>query len=373
MYRGRHGAACLHAYRDARQKWRQQNLSPKTMLTAEQATVVRCVVFSVRSAGGTKADAMKYLQVGFPRSTLNGMWDAWYENWRDDGLPIAAERSGRPPALSPRKRKRVSEELKAGGTCRQVAGMMGVSASTISNIAREQNVVARMPVFRPFLSDKAVANRLAFAKATLKNKNRPWERVLWSDESAVLLTPHQRHCVWVDVGTVPEAIQTYQFPKAIWVWGGISYAGATPLVFLKLPPKGGFKAENYQEQVLRKVKGWGDSMKMKDWMFMEDGARVHTAKVNQHYRDQLGIKPFPPKPAKWPASSPDLNPIENVWADMKHFIHQLPEYPEDEETMKKQLRIFWKTMTPEKCRRFIENYEQRLKDVIDAGGGNTKH
>lgn len=349
-----------------------QNLV-KIAMKADEAVIARCVVFSVRSAGGSKEDAMKYLPDGFPRSTLGGMWDAWYENWRDDGLPVAAQRSGRPPELSPRKRKRVAAELKAGKTCRQLAGELDVSASTISNVAREQGVVARMPVFRPFLSTNAVKTRLAYARKWLKDKSRPWERVIWTDESAVLLTPHQRHLVWVDVGDTPEAIRSFHFPKATWVWAGISWEGATPLVFLTLPAKGGFKAIDYQKQVLKKVKGFASNIGLNNWMLMEDGARVHTAKLNQQFREKHGIESFPPRPERWPASSPDLNPIEHAWADMKRHLHTLPHYPDDEGTMKRELRKYWLTMTKEKCQALIKNYAQRLEAVVAAEGGNTTY
>ena len=43
-----------------------------------------------------------------------------------------------------------------------------------------------------------------------------------------------------------------------------------------------------------------------------DGAPCHTAKVVKGFLDNKNIPTI-----KWPGNSPDLNPIENVWAYMK--------------------------------------------------------
>jgi len=67
-------------------------------------------------------------------------------------------------------------------------------------------------------------------------------------------------------------------------------------------------------------------------IFQQDNAPVHTAHV---VRDWLAEQEF--EVMAWPPYSPDLNPIENLWALLKAKIYELhPEIkgmPDNEETL----------------------------------------
>ncbi len=68
-----------------------------------------------------------------------------------------------------------------------------------------------------------------------------------------------------------------------------------------------------------------------------------------------------------PPYSPDLNPIELVWADMKRFIRKSPlSSPKDIVTA---ISKFHTTITPDYCQNFIQNLNKIIQIVIERNGG----
>lgn len=55
-----------------------------------------------------------------------------------------------------------------------------------------------------------------------------------------------------------------------------------------------------------------------DGIFQQDNAPTHTAHVVRNALNDMGIEVM-----EWPPHSPDLNPIENLWALLKAKIYEL--------------------------------------------------
>jgi len=73
----------------------------------------------------------------------------------------------------------------------------------------------------------------------------------------------------------------------------------------------------------------------------------------------------------WPAQSPDLNPIENLWAIIKRNITTQPIAKSLQELEKQVLNEWW-SIPQETINELIDSMPSRVQAVIDAHGGVTK-
>jgi transposase len=72
----------------------------------------------------------------------------------------------------------------------------------------------------------------------------------------------------------------------------------------------------------------------------------------------------------WPANSPDLNPIENVWQILKYRIGK--RLPRNLTELRQYLIEEWDRLSLEDYDKYIKEMPQRCDAVIQAEGGHTK-
>ncbi|CAJ0591375.1 unnamed protein product [Cylicocyclus nassatus] len=71
---------------------------------------------------------------------------------------------------------------------------------------------------------------------------------------------------------------------------------------------------------------------------------------------------------EWPAESPDSNPIELVWGNMKKFISAKNVRTLDD--LKVRIVQYWKGLTPDVCKKYVLGVRKKLVRVIEQGGQN---
>lgn len=102
--------------------------------------------------------------------------------------------------------------------------------------------------------------------------------------------------------------------------------------------------------------------------FSKDNDRKHTSKLTKHWMEKKGILE---NVMVTPASSPDLNPIENIWSAMKTYLRSVVK-PKKKDELVKGIHAFWKTLTAEKCAKYIDHVHRLIPDVILNYGGPTQ-
>ena len=73
----------------------------------------------------------------------------------------------------------------------------------------------------------------------------------------------------------------------------------------------------------------------------------------------------------WLGNSPNLNPIGNIWAQMKNL--QRYERATLKEGLKRIARKVWNNITQEYLASLYESKPRQMQAVVDAQGGHTKN
>jgi PHD/YefM family antitoxin component YafN of YafNO toxin-antitoxin module len=104
-----------------------------------------------------------------------------------------------------------------------------------------------------------------------------------------------------------------------------------------------------------------------EYLLIEDGTAAHRAKTTSETYKRLRITKI-----KWLASSPDLNPIENVWRLLKARLRKRANRLHTLEAMKHAIQEEWEALHLEDYLHYIRSMPERVQAVIAARGGHTK-
>ncbi len=102
------------------------------------------------------------------------------------------------------------------------------------------------------------------------------------------------------------------------------------------------------------------------WVFQHDNDPKHTARATKEW---LRKKHF--KVLEWPSQSPDLNPIDNLWRELKLRVAQWQ--PQNLKDLEKTCMEEWAKIPAAVCANLVKNYRKRLTSVIVNKGFCTKY
>ena len=104
------------------------------------------------------------------------------------------------------------------------------------------------------------------------------------------------------------------------------------------------------------------------FVFQDDNAPAHRARTINTFLQNQGVQRLP-----WPAYSPDINPIENIWGEMTRRINAMDHLPSNIAELRQALLDVWDAIPLETLRACSESMPRRLQALRRGWGGPTRY
>jgi transposase len=243
---------------------------------------------------------------------------------------------------------------------------------------RRKWLVLDRPALTPFHAQK----RLEWAQKYASFTPRDFDRVFWSDECTVergigerreyTFTRPKDQIPQRDVRGLPT--KGKQIKQMFWAAfsGSTRRTGLIPLFGNPESARGGVDRFVIRDLYIRVLP---TLLANEDGIFQHDNASTHTAYVVREALSELGLEIM-----EWPARSPDLSPIENLWSLLKDKLYKLhPELkgmPNNEATHTLLIdwaQEAWDALDLDVMKRLSETMPHRVQAIIEADGWYTKY
>uniref|UniRef100_A0AAR2ITL0 Transposase Tc1-like domain-containing protein n=1 Tax=Pygocentrus nattereri TaxID=42514 RepID=A0AAR2ITL0_PYGNA len=271
--------------------------------TKELSKDTRNKIVDPHQAGKTESAIGK--QLGVKKSTVGAIIRKWKTFKTTANLP----RSGAPRKISARGVKMITRTVSRNP--RTTRGDLvndlpragtNVTKATVSNTLRRQELRSYSARRVPLLKPVHIWAHLKFAREHLDVPEEYWDNVLWSDETKVeLFGTNTTRRVWRRVN-----------------------------------------AELHPKNTIPTVKhGGGNIMLWGGFSWLR----------KKHF-----------KVLEWPSQSPDLNPIENLWRELK--VRVACRQPQNITALEEICMEEWANITATVCANLVKTYTKRLTSVI---------
>lgn len=285
------------------------------------------------------------------------------------------KRSGRPRKTSPREDRKLIKHLKKNRfvTSSKLNSEWHKDGVDVSDITVRRRLAEKKYSFckakkKPLLTTKHKKDRLKWAKEHKSWSIEQWKQVLFTDESRICLFYGDNCGSHVyrksEEKFSPDCLlASPKFPRGILIWGAMAANGVGELAIISGTVNTDVYLDILEHYVLASAENlFGDE----HFVLQDDNASCHRSKPIVSWLQEKQISHM-----KWPANSPDLNPIENLWAILKREVKKFK--PGTILDLKKCVKSCWKNICPKQCESLILSMPNRISDVIKNKGGATKY
>lgn len=295
------------------------------------------------------------------------------QKYKKTGSVHDSPKCGRPRVTSPMedryiKVRSLRNRFETAPVLRKECSLVGkCSISTVKNRLKEFKLRGCIARRKPMVSLKNRKRRMDFAKTHEDKDASFWNKVLFSDECKFnRLGSDGKQYVRRKNGEEFKPMCTVSTLQggggSVMVWGIISVHGPGPLARLN----GKINSGKYIKMLEDHFMDYFVNLQDKNCIFMQDNAPIHTARNVKKFLQERDVPCL-----DWPAQSPDINPIENVWHNIKHQLRN--EYICNLDELWVKIKEKWDLLDPMYCRKLIQGMPKRLRAVKSQKGYATKY
>lgn len=216
---------------------------------------------------------------------------------------------------------------------------------------------------RHMISKANQIKRLDMAKDLISRDPSYFRNIIWSDETLVKSRSDSRQIRYFardqsdnQISVVNCQVQGGGF--SLMLWGCFSYHAMGPLVVVDGSLTSSTYIDLLKDCLLPELNSCLTPM-----AFQQDRAPAHSAKRTLKFFEDnnITLHPHPPQ-------SPDLNPIENIWAILKQKLYSDFPTPTSKMVLIEYVFRIWNEIPMETVQKLVDGMHERYRRVIDAKG-----
>lgn len=228
-----------------------------------------------------------------------------------------------------------------------------ICVQTVRNDLAEEGLFAYTCPWGPVRKENDAKSRTDMCSRILSS-GHPWAKYVFVDEKYANNNEHGRTTELRRQGDTPTHRQRERFAPTIHVFGAIA-VGFRKLVVL---PKGGIDAPAYKRRCLQPIAPF---ILANGCILVQDGAKPHAAEAKQ-YLENKNIEFL-----VWAARSPDLNPIERIWAWIQYQVSLQPP-PANEDELARLWQQEWDAISQASIDRLCMEFQDYLRECKSKDG-----